>query len=156
MRKEINKMNFHWRSFLFFISIFVLFWLIFQIFFAYEDCRNRECFNDNLKDCDRAKFVSGNDMIFEYVIKGKSGNSCEVVVELLQGELNNADSKKLEGKKMICMLPIGVIMNPESDIGICHGILKEGLQDLVIKKLHTYLIQNLGKLNLEIAGLPKN
>ena len=149
-------MNFHWRSFLFFVGIFILFWLVFQVFFAYEDCRSRECFNNNLRGCDRAKFVSGDDMIFEYVIKGEDDDSCEVVVELLQGELNNADSKKLEGKKMVCMLPFGVIMNPESDIGICHGRLKEGLQDLVIKKLHSYLIQNLGKLNLEIAGLSKN
>ena len=69
--------------------------------------------------------------------------------------MNNADSISLEGQSMTCMLPLGVVMAPESDIGICHGLLKEGLQDLVIRKLHTYLVQNLGRLNLEVAGLPE-
>jgi len=46
-------------------------------------------------------------------------------------------------------------MIPESNIGKCTGLLKEGLQDLVIKKLHTYLVQNLGKLNLELVDLPE-
>mgnify|MGYP001355738711 CR=1 FL=1 len=94
-------------------------------------------------------------MIFRYDIKGKDGDYCEVDVELLQGELNNADSLKLEGQSMTCMLLLGVIVAPESDIGLCHGELKEGLQDLVIRKLHTYLVQNLGRLNLEVAGLPE-
>ena len=67
----------------------------------------------------------------------------------------NQDSIKLESQKMTCMLPKGIVMIPESDIGNCHGMLKEGLQDLVIRKLHTYLVQNLGKLNLEMLGLPE-
>ena len=46
------------------------------------------------------------------------------------------------------------IMNPESDIGSCHGPLKEGLQDLIIQKLHSYLVQNLGRINLEVLDLP--
>jgi hypothetical protein len=73
---------------------------------------------------------------------------------LLQGELNNQDSVKLEGNKMECKLPRGVVMIPESDIGNCHGLLKEGLQDLVIQKLHTYLVQNLGRINLELVDIP--
>lgn len=91
-------------------------------------------------------------MIFEYTVRGTSGDSCVVNVELLQGELNNQDSIKLEGREMRCRLPSGVIMIPESDIGNCHGELKEGLQDLVIKKLHTYLVRNLGQLNLELIN----
>ena len=94
-------------------------------------------------------------MIFEYTIKGVERDECEVVVQLLQGELSNQDSIKLEMQKMTCMLPKGVVMIPESDIGNCHGLLKEGLQDLVIKKLHTYLVQNLGQINLEIVDIPR-
>jgi len=93
-------------------------------------------------------------MIFQYVIKGGSGKNCRVDVKLMQGELSNQDSLKLEGKSMTCLLPKGVVMIPESNIVLCSGPLKEGLQDLVIKKLHTYLVQNLGRLNLEMADLP--
>ena len=123
-------------------------------FFGYGECDNWDCFNENLRRCDRVKFVGGTDMIFEYVIKGVSGGECEVDVELLMGELNNQDSIRLEHQKMTCMLPEKVVMIPESNIGKCHGLLKEGLQDLVIKKLHTYLVQNLGRINLEIIEVP--
>ena len=94
-------------------------------------------------------------MIFEYIIRGNSDDKCRVDIELLQGELNNQDSIKLERQSMSCMLPESVIMIPESDISNCHGMLKEGLQDILIKKLHVYLVQNLGRLNLELAPIPE-
>jgi hypothetical protein len=131
------------------LLVFVWFW-----FFRYGECETWECFNENLRRCDRVSFVGGTDMIFEYTIRGSSGGECEVGVELLMGELNNQDSIKLERQKMTCMLPEKVVMIPESNIGRCHGLLKEGLQDLVIKKLHTYLVQNLGKINLELLEAP--
>ncbi len=154
MKREIGTDGFAWRKLFMFVILIVVLWMIWFVFFGYEECSDRACFEENLKDCDRAKFVSGDDMIFEYVIKGNEGDDCEVEVELLQGELNNADSEKLEGQMMTCMLPLGAVVVPESDIGVCHGLLKEGLQDLIIRKLHTYLVQNLGRLNLEMAGIP--
>ena len=56
---------------------------------------------------------------------------------------------------MNCMLPLGVRMIPESDIGNCHGLLKEGLQDIIIKRLHTYLVENIGQINLEVLDVPE-
>ncbi len=153
--EESEGSGFGWRKFFTLVVLIGFIWSIWFVFFSYNKCTSRTCFEDNLRGCDKAEFISGDDMIFDYVIQGKSNGYCEVDVELLQGELNNADSISLEGQSMTCMLPIGVIMDPESDIGICHGLLKEGLQDLVIRKLHTYLVQNLGRLNLEVAGLPK-
>ena len=158
MAKEVEVIDeggFGFRKFITLVIIIGFLWSIWFLFFSYDKCTDKICFEDNLKDCDRARFVSGDDMIFEYVIKGDSGDECEVDVELLQGELNNADSITLEGQTMTCMLPLGAVVSPESDISVCHGLLKEGLQDLVIRKLHTYLVQNLGRLNLEMAGLPE-
>ena len=144
-----------WKWFLLLICVAVVSYAIWFMFLSFENCETWDCFNNNLRDCDRAQFIGGNRMIFEYTIRGSSGDVCTVNVELLQGELNNQDSIALEGKEMRCNLPKGVVMIPESDIGNCHGELKEGLQDLVIKKLHTYLVRNLGKLNLEIIdGIP--
>ena len=123
------------------------------ILLGYSECDDWDCFNDKLSSCSRTRFIGGSKMIFEYTIKGSKGDECEVGVQLLQGELNNQDSVKLEMQKMTCMLPKGVVMIPESDIGNCHGILKEGLQDLVIQKLHTYLVQNLGRINLDLIDV---
>ena len=155
MKKEVERNGFNWSKLVVFFVLVGFFWIVWVMFFDYENCRDKACFDSNLRGCDKARFIDGDDMIFRYVIEGKSGGDCEVGVELLQGELNNADSMKLEGQEMVCLLPFGVVVAPESDIGVCHGLLKEGLQDLVIKKLHTYLVQNLGRLNLEMAGLPE-
>jgi hypothetical protein len=127
--------------------------ILILLFTGYKECDNWECFNSRLKSCSKTKFVGGSKMIFEYTIKGIKSDGCVVGVELLQGELNNQDSIKLEYQEMTCTLPKGVVMIPESDIGNCHGLLKEGLQDLVIKKIHTYLVQNLGRLNLELLDV---
>ncbi len=134
------------------LAIIVLILTIWSLFFEYTDCTNWQCFNDHLKNCDKATFVGGTNMIFNYRILGASDAGCSVSVQLLQGDLNNADSIKLEKQKMTCILPRGIAMIPESNIGNCHGLLKENLQDLIIKKLHTYIVQNLGKINLEMLN----
>ncbi len=150
-----KKRYFNWKWFIALIVLAVLIWGIWAVFFSYATCETWDCFNSKLEGCDKVKFIGGDDMIFEYIIKGTDDGECKVSVQLLQGELNNKDSLKLEMHKMTCMLPEGVVMIPESNIGKCSGLLKEGLQDLVIKKLHTYLVQNLGKLNLEMVDLPE-
>ena len=134
----------------------VIGWSIWYFFLDYVECDSWDCFNGNLADCSRTKFVGGSNMIFEYTIERVSKGYCEVNVRLLQGELNNQDSIRLERQEMLCFLPKGVVAIPEGDIGRCHGLLKEGLQDLVIEKLHTYLVQNLGQINLEMIDFTSN
>ncbi len=115
-------------------------------FFSFDSCSDWNCFNEYLKSCDRAKFIGGEDMIFRYSILGSSGDECNINVELLQGELNNQDSLRLEGQSMVCSLPKGFVGVPERDMSVCHGVLRENLQDLVIKKMYTYIIQNIDNL----------
>jgi hypothetical protein len=154
MLGDEKKRYFNWKWFVVLVIVAVVAWAIWAMFFSYATCKGWDCFNGKLEDCSKTKFIGSSDeMIFEYVIRGSDDGECEVSVELLQGELNNQDSIKLEGHKMTCMLPEGVVMIPESNIGKCSGLLKEGLQDLVIKKLHTYLVQNLGQLNLEMIDV---
>ncbi|MBU3924081.1 MAG: hypothetical protein KJ592_04135 [Nanoarchaeota archaeon] len=153
MRRRDKGFNLKW--FVVFILLAVLVWLVWISFFEENVCTDWDCFNAHLESCEETRFVGGREMIFEYDIIGEGDGKCVVNVKLLQGELNNRDSIKLEGLDMDCVLPVGVVMLPESDIGNCHGILKEGLQDLIIKKMHSYLVQNLGKLNLEMADLSK-
>jgi len=149
--KEVRRRFFGWKWFVVFVVLVVLVWGVWFWFFSYAECGSWDCFNGYLAECERVRFVGGSDMIFEYVVKGSSDGDCEVDVKLLQGELNNQDSVRLEGQSMSCILPMEVVMLPESDIGKCHGLLKEGLQDLVIEKLHGYLVQNLGQINLELV-----
>jgi len=146
---------FGWKWLIVLVVFAVIIYVVWFFFFSYASCDTWDCFNSRLERCDRVKFIGGDDMTFEYSINGKSGEDCNVGVELLQGELSNQDSIALEGKSMVCSLPNGVIMIPESNIGYCHGLLKEGLQDLIIKELHSTLVQNLGRLNLEVLDVPE-
>jgi len=141
-----------WKILLTLLIIAAIFYVTWFFLGRQEECSDRSCFESKLELCKRVRFVGGSEMIYEYLIQGKTGDFCEVKVRLLKGELNNQNSIALEGKEMICEIPLGVIMNPESDISQCHGLLKEGLQDLIIQKLHTYLVQNVGKINQEIAN----
>jgi hypothetical protein len=147
-KKEVKQINY--KSILIIFCIFVLVFFFWRFFLAYTKCEDWDCFNQNLKECNRAKFIGGSDMIFEYNILKKSDEKCVVEIILLQGELNNQDSKKLEGKSMECYLPLGIIMLPESNLGYCNGILKESFQELFITKLYIYIIQNIGRINLEV------
>jgi len=149
-----KKWYLKWNVWLIPIVVVIALYAAWFILMSYVECDSRDCFNTNLASCIRTKYTGGNNMIYEYIIINKAGSLCDVQVTLLQGELNNKDSQRLEGKNMVCQLPLGVIMNPESDIRNCHGDLKEGLQDLVIQKLYTYLVQNIGRINLEALELP--
>ena len=155
MEGEARRTFLSWKWFIVLIVLAILVFGVWFVFFSYDECDSWECFNDNLESCGKARFIRGTDMIFDYTILGSSGDECRVEAKLLQGDLNNQDSLKLEGHEMVCSLPIGVVMLPESDISLCHGLLKEGLQDLVIQKLHVYLVQNLGQLNLEVLDIPE-
>jgi hypothetical protein len=156
VKKVVERRKFfNWKWFVALIVLAIIIYAIWFFFFSYKNCENDwDCFNSRLEKCDRTKFIGGDDMIFEYSIRGKSGGECKVDVELLQGELNNQDSIALENKLMSCYLPLSVIMLPESDIDYCHGVLKEGLQDLIINEMYSILVQNLGRINLELVDIP--
>ena len=118
-----------------------LFW---SNYFYFRNCQNTVCFSDYLKNCCSARFVTSGTMQFEYKILGIQDKQCAVYVSLIKGDLTNADSQKIIGTSMICLLPKGMITSPEAEMDSCHGILKEGLQDLIIGKMHNYIVQNIG------------
>ena len=51
---------------------------------------------------------------------------------------------------MSCFYDFGIAEYPEKDLSKCHGRLKEELQRIVIEKLHSHILENLGKIE---AGL---
>lgn len=135
------------------IAVVIIGLVVWITFFYYRNCENKTCFEDSLSSCGAAKYTSTGDMVFQYTILRKTSFNCIVNVKLLQGDLSNQDSLKLEGKEMQCYLPLHTLMLPESDINNCHGELKEGLQGIIIEKLHDYIVQNLGQINAELLKI---
>ena len=149
----VKKRLFDWGWVVALVLLVVVLLVWWFVFFGEARCESWECFNEHLAGCSRVEFVGDSDMIYEYSVEGRSGSECEVGVKLLQGQLNNQESARLEGLEMTCMLPMGVVVVPESDIRRCHGLLKEGLQDMVIERLHGYIVQNLGEINSDVMDV---
>ncbi len=151
---SVESPNERRKKFVVLIITVVLLVLVIFSYYYYPSCSNKTCFEDYLKVCKKAKFISGGNLVFEYKILG-THNTCDVSVLLLRGDLSNKESQKLVNKEMICSIPMDLVLagnvnSPESDLSNCHGLLKEGLQDLIILKLHEQIVQNLGEINKEV------
>jgi hypothetical protein len=136
-------------------------WILVVIFIAlvafmflryvyYSNCGDLSCFQKNLQNCERTKYLSEGKTIYKYYIIGKRDGICKVNVALLGGEFEEADLASLQGKNMDCYLPLNSAVMPDQDISKCHGLLKEGLQDIMIKKLNFYIAENVGRINYQI------
>ena len=125
--------------------------IIFVNFVYSVACGNDECFSEKLAKCDRATFTKiGDDANWFYKIIGRNeAGSCEIYVELDRIKQGESDIAYLEGESMVCTLPYGLIDSPQANLERCHGILKEEIQSTLIKKMHSYLLENIGQINTE-------
>jgi len=150
----MNKKAGAGKIFLFILILVILAAAIyFTFFFAYK-CDDMTCFVAHQEKCSRTKFTNNaEEVTWEYNIKGKSGDSCEIEVEILQVKKGSLDAQKLENKKMNCYLPFGSTISPESDVSLCHGLLREEMQEMIIQKLHSYVLENIGQINEEFEKI---
>ncbi len=117
-------------------------------FFYTPKCANYECFKNHMAKCSKAIYVNDEPVAsWGYEIKGISGSNCEIEITLLMAKEGELQITKYVGHTMDCSYPIGVTNYPEKDLSKCHGILREDLQTVIINKLHSYLIENLGKFD---------
>lgn len=125
------------------------------LFFYERECEDAECFVDAMKNCKAVSWIRSDDQAsWLYTIKGRAaGDSCEIEVKLLEVKQGTIDSEKLAGKDMLCTMQKGDTSFPEKDISRCTGQLKEEMQDLIIQRMHNYLLKNVGQISQEFAGI---
>jgi len=111
--------------------------------FSYENCNDsKQCFVNAMYNCDKAVYHTNE---WYYKVKGMSRGKCAVYVKNIKfNEANVNVVTSIEGKSMLCLLgkDRGTYM-PEEKLDKCHGLLKEALQDAVIKQLQLYIVQNI-------------
>ncbi|MBI5804156.1 hypothetical protein HY450_02840 [Candidatus Pacearchaeota archaeon] len=136
------------------VIIFILIGVIFIAlsirfsFFHSEKCESFECFQDEMRKCSKATYVADeSEATWKYEILGKKNNGCAIEVTLLQPKTGEVEIENLKGYGMECIYPEGFATYPERDLERCSGKLKEELQTMIIKKLHTYIVQNLGEID---------
>ena len=125
------------------------------LFFYARPVSTSEEFLDAMDSCKDVSWVREDAQAsWLYIIKsGEKGDSCNVEIRLLQIKEGTIESEKLQGKKMVCMVQKGETQFPEKDITSCTGKLKEELQDIIIQRMHSYLLQNVGEIREEFESL---
>ena len=127
---------------------------VFVTFFYYPKCGNLACWESKMINCRHAQYINDDpDIAWQYKILGKSGGKCIVNVEVLKVKQGLTKVIVMENKDMDCEIPIGLITPPEADPTICHGILKEEMQTLIIEKLHQYILANVGVIGEELGKI---
>lgn len=138
----------------FFLAIAVVVLTILSIyfnFFFHYSCDDLACFKSHQAECVRTRFIHDTPQTtWLYEVGGKRDNKCVIDVTILQIKEGRLDRQVLEGKTMKCSLDIGSIDNPEGDLTLCHGRLKEDIQELIIRNTHSQIVSNLDD---ELAGL---
>ncbi len=138
----------------FVIALAVLSLILLKISYT-KVCDDDSCFSESLSLCRKAEFMKDTgDARWYYKIKGPSaGNQCEVYVKLAQLRKGSIEILKLEGKDMNCFLPQSVVESPQKEIERCHGSLREEIQSLLIQKMHSYLLENIGQISQEFTRI---
>lgn len=127
------------------ILIFLVITAYFTFFYT-ERCKDIDCFNSMLAKCKKTTFLNEKeDSAWLYSIKGTSNGKC--VVDVNNRWIKLEEGKSVQGKSMACYMFKGVVTDPESDLNECHGLLKEALQDIIIERMHTYIVQNIGQIS---------
>lgn len=144
----------NWKAYLVIAIIILLMGAVYFTFFFYYSCEDLACFQSHQKACVKTNFIRDTeDTTWKYTINGKEAQGCEINVEVLSIKTGKADKQNLEGKQMNCILPLESIVFPESDLARCTGELKEDMQNLIIQKLHAYIVDNLQEIDQELEKI---
>ena len=126
----------------------------FLIFYAKPVSTSQE-FTNSLNTCKRVSWIREDvQASWLYTIKGnEKGDACKIEVQLLKIKQGTIDTEKLQGQEMICTMLKTETQFPEKNIAQCTGKLKEDLQDIIIQRMHNYLLENVGEIQQEFAGV---
>lgn len=118
-------------------------------FFRFDACSTEECFTDAMTTCKNAYWTKEDSQAaWRYRILGSGEeDSCLVEVTLTEMKSGTIDIEKLQNKHMVCDYLKTDTRWPETTIERCKGELKEELQEIIIQRMHKYLLENVGEIN---------
>ncbi len=129
------------------VALLLITAITYVMFFKKRVCGDFECFQRAAEQCFRFDYINDDTAAsWKYEILGKSGDDCQIRVTLLSAKEGELGMNQFIGEDMTCDLQ-GAITYPEKDLRVCHGQLKEDLLYVIITKLHTYIIENLGRVD---------
>jgi len=114
-------------------------------------CKTEGCFKERFQSCERTSYTQEG---WFYKIQGFDGKNCHVLVKAINPqEIDLETARVIKDKTMICIVPIEYtsIMIPHEKLNFCSGSLKETIQDIMIKRMYSYVISSLGNLSLSLS-----
>ena len=143
--QEVN----HTKIIVLVVTALVFFVIAFRVTFFYiPSCENFECFQQKMKSCEKAAYINEEaEATWRYEIEGIANDECQIKVKLLQPKQGSLGIGRLSGYEMTCSFPKGGATYPEGFLDRCHGRLKEEFQSIVINKLHSYILENIGEID---------
>lgn len=128
--------------------------IFYFVLFFKPSCSTEQCFNEKLTKCGKSVFLNEQqNATWYYSINGYKKDSCNILVQAVRLRTDIETATALVGKTMTCEIPreLAGSFYPETRIEFCHGDLKESIQDLIIKKMHLYIVQSLGQINQSLV-----
>ncbi len=155
-KKEEQKLFVGYKTYFIIIIIAIILAVVFYFFFLKTNsCKDFTCYQDSLTKCKKSLLIREDEnSIWKYVIKKSvDENTCMVEVSLLALKQGKTDMEELQGLSMNCNVLRSSGGFPENDIASCSGKLKEEIQEVMIQRMHNYLIKNIGQINEEFKGV---
>lgn len=124
------------------------YFLLSILLFPSKVCEDEECFFNGISNCDKVSWIKEDSQsAWSYKILGSSSKTtCKVEVKLIKLKQGTIEFEKLGGEKMICDVDKGSSALPEKTLSKCTGVLKEQMQEIIIQKMHDYLLKNIGQI----------
>ncbi len=136
------------------IFLVLLFFDFYYIGLFKGTCDSSTCFSNALAKCKPVKFTNIIDNNFyEYNIYSSFSDKCTIKITLEKvAPGSNQDIKTfLEGKTMICKIPKEITKaktfnDIENVLDYCHGELKEGVYQVILKRMYSLVISDLDEV----------
>jgi hypothetical protein len=159
MKKEIGGRQVYFSAKIWLpILILLIALLIFAGYFLFyytKPCEDTKCFVKSIEACKKASFVKEDEKASWLYTTAKSSGSkyCIINVKLLNLKQGLIDSENLQGKEMNCNVSRSDSEYPENKIEQCTGPLKEEMQNIIIQRMHEYLLKNIGEIKQEFSKI---
>jgi len=135
------------------LIVFLVVYSIWFLFFYTRPCPDGNCFYKAMIESKRVSWIKSDEKAtWLYTILGSRGDKSRIEVRLLEIKQGSEELEGLKDKKMVCEVIKGDVRPPEEDIYYCSGPLREEIQEILIQRMHNYLLQNVGEIKQEFIG----
>lgn len=136
------------------ILIFLFAFFIYYSGLIKPSCTTDACFNQALQKCSPVSYDKlKNNNLYSYEISRSLFSYCNLNIKFEEAALGSEVEIKtlLEGKSMHCKLPKSNLKNIDINemkdlLNYCSGPLKEGLYELMIKKMYSLIIGQMSSI----------